>query len=218
MEIAVGEYEVDFPKMMGAAVKKYYEERDLHDLERLRVATESIIRSTINVNCDNSKSVTVFQFADAKNDLTAPETGETFHMDNLTESASLLMQFLVLFGRYFKASSRNKVSHHRRRKISNRKTKSRIVCFQFLIIARIVAHMFIAPIFGYLYKDVGPNPASALGNYVYLYGSILLIVYTGKMSVVLSCKYFAYNVPVIAMKTNGKPPLFGFQFHSKWRF
>lgn len=55
--------------------------------------------------------------------------------------------------------------------------------------ARIVAHMIIAPIFGYLYKDVGQNPTAAFGNYVYLYGTILLIVYTGKMSVVLSCKY-----------------------------
>lgn len=57
-----------------------------------------------------------------------------------------------------------------------------------MIYARIFAHLFIAPIFGFLYNDVGNDATHTFGNYVYLYGSILLIVYTGKMSVVLSCE------------------------------
>lgn len=54
---------------------------------------------------------------------------------------------------------------------------------------RVAAHVVIALIFGYLYLGVGSEAGSVLGNYVYLYGSMLLVVYTGKMSVTLSCKY-----------------------------
>lgn len=52
--------------------------------------------------------------------------------------------------------------------------------------ARIMAHVLIAPMFGYMYFNVGNDATHVFGNYVYLYGSVLLIVYTGKMSVVLS--------------------------------
>lgn len=48
--------------------------------------------------------------------------------------------------------------------------------------------MVIGLVFGYLYKDVGSSANTILGNYVYLYGSLLLLVYTGKMSVTVSCK------------------------------
>lgn len=114
MEIAIGEYDCDFEKMIGAADKKYYEERDLNDLEKLRETTENIIRSTINENCDIDKSVQVFKFTE-KNDLKPnavynPNMTESkFHVDNPNQAASLFMQFIVLFGRYFKASIRNRV-------------------------------------------------------------------------------------------------------------
>lgn len=61
---------------------------------------------------------------------------------------------------------------------------------QFLIVARIVCHILISSLFGYLYVNVGPTATTVLANYVYLYGTILLIVYTGKMAVVLSCKCY----------------------------
>ncbi|XP_063625515.1 ATP-binding cassette sub-family G member 1 [Cydia splendana] len=51
---------------------------------------------------------------------------------------------------------------------------------------RVACHVIIALIFGYLYHGVGSEASSVLGNYVYLYGSMLLVVYTGKMSVALS--------------------------------
>lgn len=60
--------------------------------------------------------------------------------------------------------------------------------FQFLLLARIFSHIFIGVIFGYLYMNVGNSATSVLGNYVYLYGSTLLLVYTGKMAVVMTCK------------------------------
>lgn len=59
---------------------------------------------------------------------------------------------------------------------------------QFLLLARIVSHILIGIVFGYLYMNVGNSAHSVLGNYVYLYGSTLLLVYTGKMAVVLTCK------------------------------
>lgn len=58
---------------------------------------------------------------------------------------------------------------------------------------RVAAHVIIALVFGYLYLGVGSEASSVLGNYVYLYGSMLLVVYTGKMSVTLSCEYFLTN-------------------------
>ncbi|XP_072938781.1 ATP-binding cassette sub-family G member 1 [Epargyreus clarus] len=55
-----------------------------------------------------------------------------------------------------------------------------------LFLYRVAAHVVIALLFGYLYSGVGSEASSVLGNYVYLYGSMLLVVYTGKMSVTLS--------------------------------
>lgn len=55
-----------------------------------------------------------------------------------------------------------------------------------LFMMRVAAHVIIALVFGYLYHGVGSEASSVLGNYVYLYGSMLLVVYTGKMSVTLS--------------------------------
>lgn len=51
---------------------------------------------------------------------------------------------------------------------------------------RFIAHVLIGLLFGYLYKDVGQGANTVLANYVYLYGSLLLIVYTGQMSVTIS--------------------------------
>lgn len=67
------------------------------------------------------------------------------------------------------------------------------VLFQFNALNRILAHVFIGFIFGYLYWDVGVGANTILANYVYIYGTLLLTVYTGMMPVTLSCKY---NSPV----------------------
>lgn len=61
--------------------------------------------------------------------------------------------------------------------------------FQSMPLLRLVAHMLIGVLFGYLYRNVGNDADSALGNYIYLYGTMLLLVYTGKMSVTLNCEY-----------------------------
>ncbi|XP_071455034.1 ATP-binding cassette sub-family G member 1 [Hetaerina americana] len=51
---------------------------------------------------------------------------------------------------------------------------------------RLAAHLAIGVIFGYLYHNVGSEGSSVLANYVYIYGSLLFLVYTGKMAVLLS--------------------------------
>lgn len=42
MEVAIGEYDIDLTKMMGTALKKYYEERDAHALGLM--AADNVIR------------------------------------------------------------------------------------------------------------------------------------------------------------------------------
>ncbi|XP_018338577.1 PREDICTED: ATP-binding cassette sub-family G member 1 [Trachymyrmex septentrionalis] len=54
-----------------------------------------------------------------------------------------------------------------------------------LLMARLLCHLLIGVIFGYLYMGSGYR-ANVLANYVYLYGSLLLLVYTGKMAVTLA--------------------------------
>ncbi|XP_006624640.1 ATP-binding cassette sub-family G member 1-like [Apis dorsata] len=55
-----------------------------------------------------------------------------------------------------------------------------------LLVVRLLCHLLIGIIFGYLYMGSGYRANGVLANYVYLYGSLLLIVYTGKMAVTLA--------------------------------
>lgn len=64
-----------------------------------------------------------------------------------------------------------------------------------LLVVRLLCHLLIGVIFGYLYMGSGYRARGVLANYVYLYGSLLLIVYTGKMAVTLACKYLKPNPP-----------------------
>lgn len=57
-----------------------------------------------------------------------------------------------------------------------------------LLMARLFCHLLIGMIFGYLYMGSGYRANGVLANYVYMYGSLLLLVYTGKMAVTLACK------------------------------
>lgn len=70
--------------------------------------------------------------------------------------------------------------------------KRQLLCFKrdyTLLLARLLCHLLIGVIFGYLYMGSGYRANGILANYVYLYGSMLLLVYTGKMAVTLACKY-----------------------------
>ncbi|KAK0078313.1 hypothetical protein PV325_002688 [Microctonus aethiopoides] len=55
-----------------------------------------------------------------------------------------------------------------------------------LMLNRLMCHLMIGIIFGYLYRGSGYRANGVLANYVYLYGSLLLVVYTGKMAVTLA--------------------------------
>ncbi|GJQ74987.1 hypothetical protein Trydic_g9609 [Trypoxylus dichotomus] len=84
--------------------------------------------------------------------------------DMLPPPASMLMQFLLLY-------KRNLIMAKREYSI---------------YLNRFLAHIFIGFLFGYLYSSCGNGAHTVLANYVYLYGTLLLIVYTGQMSVTLS--------------------------------
>lgn len=70
-----------------------------------------------------------------------------------------------------------------------------LLFFQGWVLNRLMAHIFIGFLFGYLYRGVGREANRILANYVYLYGTLLLTVYTGKMPVTLCCKYQTYFIP-----------------------
>jgi hypothetical protein len=58
---------------------------------------------------------------------------------------------------------------------------------------RLFCHLGIAWLFGYLYRGVGSDANSALANWVYIYGSCLFVMYTGKMAVTLQCELMKWN-------------------------
>ncbi|XP_050443221.1 ATP-binding cassette sub-family G member 1-like [Adelges cooleyi] len=54
------------------------------------------------------------------------------------------------------------------------------------LVLRLMAHLIIALIFGYLYRNVGNNASETLSNMVFVYGTNLFLVYTGQMAVIVS--------------------------------
>ncbi|XP_058815065.1 ATP-binding cassette sub-family G member 1 isoform X2 [Topomyia yanbarensis] len=177
MEIAVGEYGADVGKVIKAALKKYYE-----------MSSECIKLDP--VFDDNVKPIS-YDFSSVGGDGGLKDTtgsrveellqlkdrggcGNLADLDGAnafcpeivddTKPASLVMQFLLLLYRNLLQLRRN----------------------YFLLFIRIFAHASVATLFGYIYQGVGPNANQVLANYVYLYGSMLMMVYTGKMAVVLS--------------------------------
>jgi ATP-binding cassette subfamily G (WHITE) protein 1 len=82
----------------------------------------------------------------------------------------------------------------------------------FLLVVRLLCHLLIGIIFGYLYMGSGYRANGVLANYVYLYGSLLLIVYTGKMAVTLACEpplpfpslFFSYRTKLRTANNNSR--------------
>nr|XP_029719916.1 ATP-binding cassette sub-family G member 1-like [Aedes albopictus] len=175
MEIAVGEYGADVSKVIKAALKKYYEmSSECIKLDPVFDDVKSAVTrydfaDTDPKNADTSKVQEMLQLKDRggvgdAGDLD-PQGNELCPeiVDN-TKPASLMMQFLLLLYRNLLMLRRN----------------------YYLLGIRLIAHASVATLFGYIYQGVGPNANQVLANYVYLYGSMLMLVYTGKMAVVLS--------------------------------
>ncbi|KAH8317738.1 hypothetical protein KR074_008484 [Drosophila pseudoananassae] len=203
LEVAVGEHQRDLNELIRAANKKYYEDVDRYrymssaDMSRL-VATikDNIAGKTLSKSDQDLPTVALAQFSSfdyvkpaaqelaleeikalsGTTDISGQDRFEKKHQQpianvdelakqpNAIQSASFIMQYLLLMKRILVCAKRN----------------------YFLLLARIVSHIFIGVIFGYLYMNVGNSATSVLGNYVYLYGSTLLLVYTGKMAVVMT--------------------------------
>ncbi|XP_049533755.1 ABC transporter G family member 6 [Anopheles darlingi] len=161
MEIAVGEYGADVGKVIKAALKKYYEiSSRCIELDSAFDDNEKPSPQSYGIGAKAEEMCKLRKEAEASDTSSYEENG----IFTKTKPASLVMQFLLLVYRNLLMTRRN----------------------YFLLFCRILAHATIATIFGYLYIGVGPNANQVLANYVYLYGSMLVMVYTGKMAVVLS--------------------------------
>lgn len=53
------------------------------------------------------------------------------------------------------------------------------------LLNRLLAHLSIGLVFGYLYYNCGNSADAVFADFVYLYGTVLFLVYTGKMAVTL---------------------------------
>ncbi|XP_065356936.1 ATP-binding cassette sub-family G member 1 [Calliphora vicina] len=211
LEVAVGDYERDLEKLINAANKKYFEDSDsqLNHVTRLlsKIKADNVDLTSCHLTSGNkltkifnttaaSLQLPTFEYVKPSAEELALEEAKALNTtdDNTDEpqqqeqqheqqqpqqppskslididsknvvKASFFMQYLLLLKRILICSKRN----------------------YFLLMARILSHLFIGVVFGYLYKNVGEKATTVLGNYVYLYGTILLLVYTGKMAVVLT--------------------------------
>ncbi|XP_004530368.1 ATP-binding cassette sub-family G member 4 [Ceratitis capitata] len=202
LEIAVGEHDRDLVKLVNAANKKYHEDTDnqqinvqcllskikdneacskiASNLKRFPAAISKLTAfdyvkpAADDVSLEEMKTLNARAATNAMMDDSDNEVGSaartksndryTAYKAVRTEQASFIMQYFLLLNRIFICARRN----------------------YFLLLARLMSHIVIGLIFGYLYMNVGDKATTVLGNYVYLYGSILLLVYTGKMAVVLT--------------------------------
>ncbi|XP_065078443.1 ATP-binding cassette sub-family G member 1 isoform X2 [Ochlerotatus camptorhynchus] len=174
MEIAVGEYGADVAKVIKAALKKYYEmSSECIKLDPVFDDVKPVVARFDFSDVDSkdtaaSKVDELLQIKErggiAGGTLDSPDSELCPEIVDNTMPASLVMQFLLLLYRNLLMLRRN----------------------YFLLGIRLFAHASIATLFGYIYQGVGPNANQVLANYVYLYGSLLMLVYTGKMAVVLS--------------------------------
>ncbi|XP_055549564.1 ATP-binding cassette sub-family G member 1 isoform X2 [Wyeomyia smithii] len=174
MEIAIGEYGADVGKVIKAALKKYYEMSS--ECIKLDPVFDNNVKSVsydLSTVAASGKTEELLQRKEQTTGEGGPgNLGDLAATDNVlcpeiidnTEPASLVMQFLLLLYRNLLTLKRN----------------------YYLLFIRIFAHASVATLFGYIYQGVGPNANQVLANYVYLYGSMLMMVYTGKMAVVLS--------------------------------
>ncbi|KAL5279571.1 hypothetical protein ACFFRR_003893 [Megaselia abdita] len=175
LEVAVGEYERDLNKLINAANKKYYEDSDLYHLNNIRNGIQHVNEKESEKKtgflykfCGNNKLSLNFNTKvdeEMECESAQPEKGKAdLDMEKLIEPASFIMQYFLLLNRLLIGVRRS----------------------YFLLIARIVAHVVIGTIFGYIYMNVGVKATTVLGNYVYFYGTVLLLVYMGKMAVVMT--------------------------------
>jgi hypothetical protein len=77
---------------------------------------------------------------------------------------------------------------------------SYVLYLQKNFLIRVGAHLVIGLIFGFLYRGVGSKADFVFANYVYLYGTVLFLVYTGTMAVTVSCKLHLKYLSVLASR------------------
>uniref|UniRef100_A0A1A9WZY2 ABC transporter domain-containing protein n=1 Tax=Glossina brevipalpis TaxID=37001 RepID=A0A1A9WZY2_9MUSC len=205
LEVAVGDHNCDLDKLINAANKKYHEDVDFNrvknfakqiHIEKLELGTGSaankLTKSLKFLSLDHEKQPTdelVFEemkalkaTAGGNNDVDSYDSAQEDSLQQnqpvnstkpLIKPASFFMQYLLLLNRNLICVRRNYGPY----------------------LIRLTSHILVALLFGYIYRNVGVNANTALANYVYIYGTLLLTLYTGKMPVILTCKrnYTSYN-------------------------
>lgn len=157
IEVAIGEYDADIAELAAEAAKSISERRKAP--RTTTAGNEGVVKTISGTNVDDQKPPAQYASLASSEDSSIDEIPESCPV-----SASLFAQFLLLYYRNIIVLCRN-YKH-------------------FMI--RIGAHLAIGLVFGFLYRGVGAKADSVFANYVYLYGTILFLVYTGKMAVTLS--------------------------------
>lgn len=126
-------------------------------------------------------------FPDDKEEFPEWDASETC----VSTRASLWLQFYLLYRRNLLCMWRHYVSRCSirafLRNLSSSITRVYLSVSQTPALNRVVAHVSIGFLFGYLYFDCGVGANTTLANFVYIYGSTLFLLYTGKMAVTLQC-------------------------------
>ncbi|XP_026478698.1 ATP-binding cassette sub-family G member 1 [Ctenocephalides felis] len=166
MEVATGDYGADLSNIISACSKLYalQEEQEKFEMQGIEGSEKVALLKEVeslggNVDIELASQVFKGDFVNNRKSLRKQQAEQ-----KPIRPPSFLTQFWLLYKRQLLGERRN----------------------YSMPLLRLVAHMLIGVLFGYLYRNVGNDADSALGNYIYLYGTMLLLVYTGKMSVTLN--------------------------------
>ncbi|XP_069705049.1 ATP-binding cassette sub-family G member 1 [Periplaneta americana] len=155
IEVAVGEYDADISVLAAEAAKNVSERRKRPAIKLTETANGDAIKTISDSQAKDEKSAKCATLASSENSSIEDIP------DTACAQASLFAQFFLLYYRNILEEYRN---------------------YKYFLI-RLLAHIVIGIVFGYLYKGVGSKATSVFGNFVYLYGSLLFLVYTGTMAV-----------------------------------
>lgn len=112
-------------------------------------------------------------------------SGKILHPD-LIKAPPLHVQFYLLLKRNLILAKR----HYVRININfiSILIMSIIFYFQLIYLVRIIAHFLVALTSALYYSNMGNNAARTINNFAYIFATMLLIVFTGVMSVSVTCE------------------------------
>ncbi|XP_049939492.1 ATP-binding cassette sub-family G member 1-like [Schistocerca serialis cubense] len=132
------------------------------DIEELAAASAEKMKTDTSVHYISKGDVDLhkleYHFSDDKN-----KNKQSHKEEKSTQGANIFLQYYLLYRRSLTCLRRD-CSH---------------------LINRLLAHLTIGLVFGYLYYNCGNSADAVFADFVYLYGTVLFLMYTGKMAVTL---------------------------------